>query len=261
MKYANWIKFAHDTPDKPEIWEIAAILKIDPDAVIGKLIRTWIWFDQHTLDGNAKNVTDVTQMYQINRLVVTPGFCEAVIQAGWMVRKDGKLTLPNFDRHNGETAKKRALTSKRVKKLREKKRNDSGVTKALPDKDKDKDIKKKVEPNGSTGDISPEMPPSTTKKNVVPFQKIVALYHEILPNAPKVEKLTKARQGYIRQRWLSDLETLDGWRNYFLYVAKSKFLTGKTQGRDDKPPFVANLEWLTKESNYAKVAEGNYHKT
>ena len=63
MKYANWIKFAHDTPDKPEIWEIAAILKIDPDAVIGKLIRTWIWFDQHTLDGNAKNVTDVTSFH------------------------------------------------------------------------------------------------------------------------------------------------------------------------------------------------------
>jgi hypothetical protein len=42
-----------------------------------------------------------------------------MISAGWMHEKNGVLTLPNFDRHNGETAKSRALTAKRVSKHKE----------------------------------------------------------------------------------------------------------------------------------------------
>ena len=30
----DWIKFEIATPDKPEVWEIAESLDIDPDAVI-----------------------------------------------------------------------------------------------------------------------------------------------------------------------------------------------------------------------------------
>ncbi len=37
----DWIKVQHVTPDKPEVWQIADRLDIDPDAVVGKLIRVW----------------------------------------------------------------------------------------------------------------------------------------------------------------------------------------------------------------------------
>ena len=92
-----------------------------------------------------------------------------------------------------------------------------------------------------------------------PLRDIVALYHTELPSLPRVEKLTKAREGHLRQRWIEDLPTLDAWRNYFRDVAASDFLMGRTAGRDGRPPFRATLEWLTKPSNFAKVAEGNYH--
>jgi hypothetical protein len=49
----DWIKFDTSTPDKPEVFEMAAELGIDPDAVVGKLLRVWKWFDQQTTDGNA----------------------------------------------------------------------------------------------------------------------------------------------------------------------------------------------------------------
>lgn len=97
-------------------------------------------------------------------------------------------------------------------------------------------------------------------KHEVPFAEIVALYHESLPMLPKIEKLTKQRQGYIRQRWAEDLPTLDHWRNYFDFVRQSPFLTGRTEGRDGRPPFRATLEWLCRPSNYAKVAEEAYHR-
>jgi hypothetical protein len=37
---------------------------------------------------------------------------------GWLIGDDMAFSFPNFDRHNGETAKKRAETTKRVKKHR-----------------------------------------------------------------------------------------------------------------------------------------------
>jgi len=45
-------------------------------------------------------------------------------EVGWLRGEEGSLVLPNFDRHNGETAKKRALTKDRVKRFR----NADGVT-------------------------------------------------------------------------------------------------------------------------------------
>ena len=35
----DWLKVEVATPDKPEIWLIAEELQIDPDAVVGKLLR------------------------------------------------------------------------------------------------------------------------------------------------------------------------------------------------------------------------------
>lgn len=106
----DWIKFELATPDKPEVWAIAASLSIDPDAVVGKLMRVWGWFDQQTENGNAPSVSKML----LDRLVGVNGFCKAVIDAGWMLDDGSTLTLPHFDRHNGKTAKNRALTAKRV---------------------------------------------------------------------------------------------------------------------------------------------------
>lgn len=105
----SWIKFDSATPEKPEVWAIAEDIGIDPDAVVGKLLRIWIWFDQQTLMGDAPSVTKKL----LDRAVGVPGFCDAVIRAGWMIEENGNLMCSNFDRHNGKTAKKRALTAKR----------------------------------------------------------------------------------------------------------------------------------------------------
>ncbi len=103
--------------------------------------------------------------------------------------------------------------------------------------------------------ITPCSPPSK-----IPVQEIVGLYHQILPMLPPVRKLTKQREGYIKQRWREgDLPSIEVWEKYFGYVSQSKFLTGGIAGRDGKPPFRADLEWITKPANYAKIFEGKYH--
>jgi hypothetical protein len=100
----------------------------------------------------------------------------------------------------------------------------------------------------------------TAKADRIPIQKIVALYHESLPSCRRCEKITEARAGYIRQRWREDLTTIEAWGNFYGYVSQSSFLTGRAPGRDGKPPFVADIEFLTKPASFAKIAEGKYHQ-
>lgn len=134
----DWIKFEITTPDKPEVWSIAQELNIDPDAAVGKLLRVWSWFDQHTEEGNAPSVTKML----LDRIVGVTGFCDAVIKAGWMIEDDSSISLSNFSVHNGKTAKNRAVTAKRVASHKERKRsgNDTGnaatVTTPLPKEEK-----------------------------------------------------------------------------------------------------------------------------
>ncbi|EQB1435696.1 hypothetical protein ACYCCY_001121 [Shigella flexneri] len=142
---SNWIKLEVITPDKPEIFRLAEILNIDPDAALGKVIRFWAWADQQMIDGNAEcNARGVTKS-AIDRITFMAGFADALIQVGWLVETNGVLSLPNFERHNGKSSKKRAVTNERVTKIRELKRkgNAASVTqtdqKALPEEEEEEE--------------------------------------------------------------------------------------------------------------------------
>jgi hypothetical protein len=142
----DWIKLQKDTPDKPEVLAIASRMNLDPDAVVGKLVRIWSWFDTHTVDGNALSVTYAL----LDRLAGITGFAEQMSFVGWLNQEGHVLSLPNFEYHNGETAKKRALGKNRQDKHRSNDEsnansNASSVTNALPEKrreEKSIDIKK-----------------------------------------------------------------------------------------------------------------------
>ena len=135
-----WIKLEKNTPDKPEIFEMAEILGIDPDAALGKLIRVWCWVDSNSSDGHIKSVTPVL----IDRLTMSQGFADAMKTVGWL----DENSIPNFDRHLGESAKKRAKDAERKRKSRiiseecpQKSVTESGLDKSRVDKIKDIDEK------------------------------------------------------------------------------------------------------------------------
>lgn len=119
-----WIKVEVTTPDKPEIVGMAARLRIDQDAVVGKCLRVWAWADQNSVNGAAIPITAAF----LDRMTDRKGFAEALRSVGWLSGEDGALTFPGFDRHNGATAKARAETNRRVAAHRE--RNDQRVTPA-----------------------------------------------------------------------------------------------------------------------------------
>lgn len=128
----DWMKIELELPDKPEVHSMAGILNLDPLLIVGALIKVWGWFDKHTVDGNAFGVT-----YSLpDRITGVNGFGEAMFFVGWLQQNEKTLTMPNFDRHNSKSAKTRALTAKRVDKIR----NADVTLSALPREEKRRSI-------------------------------------------------------------------------------------------------------------------------
>jgi len=110
----DWIKMRCNLDTDPAVFQMAAALEMDELAVVGRLWKVWAWADQHIADCNAVSVTTNV----LDRITTTPGFAEAMRKVGWLEGREGALSFPHFDRHNGQTAKKRALTKNRVEKAR-----------------------------------------------------------------------------------------------------------------------------------------------
>ena len=108
-------------------------------------------------------------------------------------------------------------------------------------------------------DLSAETVPRPPRDDC-PHQKIIELYHEILPELPHVHSWGDKNRANLRARWRGSRErqNLDWWRDFFQYVGQSDFLMGRTTGRDGKP-FFANLGWLVISQNFDKVLNGNYN--
>lgn len=106
------------------------------------------------------------------------------------------------------------------------------------------------------------------KQDNCPQQRIVELYHEVLPSLAKVRIWRDNKAAQLRARWrekekegkFHDLQSgLTYFRKFFEYVAQSEFLMGRVEQRN-REPFVADLAWLIKANNFDKVLQGKYHK-
>jgi hypothetical protein len=113
--------------------------------------------------------------------------------------------------------------------------------------------------------LIPDLNPIANSVPRCPVDKIVEVYHQVLPELPKVMALTAKRKSSIKQRWdqLKPESTEDGvesFTDYFKLVRGSDFLMGKKPASNGHKVFVATLEWLVNESNFIKVCERNYHE-
>ncbi|MDQ7207684.1 DnaT-like ssDNA-binding domain-containing protein [Serratia fonticola] len=192
---ASWIKVEVITPDKPEVFQLSEIMNLDPDAVLGKLVRLWAWADQQTIDGNAKcNAASVTKN-AVDRITFVSGFADALISVGWLAFNGETLIFPNFERHNGNSSKKRALTNDRVTKSRQMKRssNAKGNAKsnahsvtpadpnALPEVEEEVDIKDQTPHNAHSreGEILPDDRPFPMFQN---WRPVITQWPEVPPD-------------------------------------------------------------------------------
>lgn len=190
----DWIKMEVCTTEKSEVLAITARMGWDDaDLTVGKLFRVWRWFDQQTVNGNAVGVTSAL----LDRIIGVTGFCDAMESVGWLTIGGSGLSLPNFDHHNGASAKSRAQTAKRVANHKKNgkgnaKGNGVSVTEsargALPREEKRReDI---TSPNGEGGE-----PPKVTKPEEIIFGYGVPL----LIGAGAAEKQARSFLGGLRK--------------------------------------------------------------
>ena len=101
-------------------------------------------------------------------------------------------------------------------------------------------------------------------------QGVIDLYHKHLPTLRRIEVWNETRKGYLRQRWrevadelaktkeIQSSDILCWFAEFFEHIGTSKFLTGRVNDKSGRS-FVADLEWILKPSNFAKIVEGKYH--
>ena len=95
--------------------------------------------------------------------------------------------------------------------------------------------------------------PRDVKPDDCPYNEILASYHRILHNLPKVQKLTEKRRKSMRQRWGNDLISLVDWEAYFKDASKKSFLFG----RNDRE-WIADFDFLLREQTITFMQEGKY---
>ena len=106
----DWIKMRVNLPSAPQVIKVARLLDCSEFKVVGLLHWLWGWADSHTEDGRAIGI----DCAWINRQANTEGFCEALIDVGWLVLLDDGIEIPNFNHHNGSSAKTRANSARRA---------------------------------------------------------------------------------------------------------------------------------------------------
>lgn len=110
----DWIKMRSDLLTHPKVVRMMSALKADKLRVIGGLHAVWCLFDMHsedgTLDGYSPEILDDHLGWA--------GFSSAMIGVNWLIDNESNLSVPRFDEHNGQSAKRRAQESERKRESR-----------------------------------------------------------------------------------------------------------------------------------------------
>lgn len=106
-----------------------------------------------------------------------------------------------------------------------------------------------------------------------PYQELINLYHECMPDNPKCKVLNNTRKGLMKQRWKEaakltckpfGYKTIDdgikSWKEFFQICSLSNFLTGKVKPKDGGKVFFATIDFIFSPSGFAKTLENNYHR-
>lgn len=255
MADVKWIKITTDIFDDEKILLIESLP--DADAIIV------IWFKLLCLAGKQNN-SGVFIMgsipYTDNMLATIFRRKESTVklalqtfeQFGMIELIDGVITIPNWGKHqNLEQIQARKEYQKEYQReYREKQ-------KLLADGENSrKHLHKHLcndDVNTLEGDIEEEIEEEKEKNRIecVDYKSIVDLFNQLCPSFPTVKSISDARKKAIKARLNS--YTIDDFRTMFIKAEASSFLKGANNRN-----WMASFDWLIKDSNMAKVLDGNY---
>lgn len=113
-----------------------------------------------------------------------------------------------------------------------------------PEIEREKEIDIKI-------DIEKEREKESEKGKKIDYQLIADMYNNTCVSFPRLTKLSDARKKSIKARLRT--YSIDDFQKLFIMAEESSFLKGENQRN-----WSATFDWLVKDSNMAKVLDGNY---
>jgi len=112
---SGWIKMGTGLRRHPKVVRMASTLRADKLRVVGGLHAVWCVFDEHSPDGLLEGYT----LASMDEEIGWKGFSAAMVLIGWLVEHEDGLEVPEYEEHNGASAKRRASDARRKSSERE----------------------------------------------------------------------------------------------------------------------------------------------
>ncbi len=109
-----WIEWEKGLVRKPEVMRISRILSCTPQHAAACCMQVWEWAEDVTTTGFIPDI----DAEAVSFAAAVPGIGEAMLEVGWLSENNHGVNFSNWDRHNGEPAKKRALDALRKRQKR-----------------------------------------------------------------------------------------------------------------------------------------------
>ena len=151
----DWIKFRSCLIRHPKVVRISSALKADKFRTIGGLMSVWCLFDEQTEDGFLDSYT----MDFLDSEIGFPGLASAMKSVGWLEESAEGLLLPEFEKHNGQSAKRRAQDADRKREVRK-----MSASEADKKRTREEKRREEIKDSGSKTDVGePEAPREVAK--------------------------------------------------------------------------------------------------
>lgn len=111
---AKWIKIETHTPDKAEMRHIARVCHCSKADAFLAFFRVFVWLDEQTEDGHVDYFTAA----DADEIAGLKGFGDALQEVRWIIFGPTGAVVANWDRHNGQSAKRRCLDAERKRAVR-----------------------------------------------------------------------------------------------------------------------------------------------
>lgn len=246
----KWIKITTDIFDDEKILMIESMPSADSIIVI--------WLKLLTFAGKQNN-DGVFMM--ANRIAYTDEMLACIFrreinlvrlalktfeQFGMIEIIENVITIPNWGKHQTLDAyeKKKVRDRERIAKKR-------AEQKALISVSPDKSPDRSLDVAFSEGEREKDKDKELDKEKKVDCQQIADLYNSICVSFPAIRTLSDSRRKAIKARL--NTYSLEDFQTVFQNAESSSFLKGSNDRN-----WTATFDWLIKDSNMAKVLEGNY---
>ena len=245
MAEVKWIKITTDMFDNRKIKHLRRL----PDG--NNIVLIWVMLLTMAGRCNANGMIFLTENipYTPKMLADELNFEEntvqlalqALEQLGMIVTNNGYFTIAGWEEYqNIEGMEKiREQTRQRVAKYR--------ATKSLPDSNVTCNV---TVTQCNATDIDKELDKDKDKEKI-DYQRIVDMYNDTCVSFPRLKSLSENRKKSIKARLKT--YSYDDFKILFEKSEASDFLKGK-----NNKDWSATFDWLIKDSNMAKVLDGNY---